>query len=355
MPSNPGLAPNKSNGRYAAAEDDWLEEPASQGSSYELIEIEDRGEYTEHKNGNVDLYWNSVMAEASPEEGERWRVIEETRRKEKRSGRVFDNTEQLYQAFNKRQPHPRSSAVPEQGVSASKLRSSLASADDIPHPATQSDIDATEDYHIILTENACVTQCNAQRADTSRLTWNSALTRIQASPGIDPSVASEIKARAGRASDNKAPGDEEVDMRAVAMVPNFSYPIANARWCDACHASDWPCLDGTECDNSDERQSPPPDNRNDITTDTSNDDVSFLHLAQSNDIDVDSLYRESMPTATSHRSSDPGSVLRDILEPEEWELYQKIIAATRALQCCLTESRTGKSLFPLDSVTQSKY
>lgn len=32
-------------------------------------------------------------------------------------------------------------------------------------------------------------------------------------------------------------GEEKVGIR-VGVVPNFSYPIANARWCDACHTAD---------------------------------------------------------------------------------------------------------------------
>lgn len=164
---------------------------------------------------------------------------------------MIDNIEQFNHAFNKRQPHPHSSTVREQTVSTSDLRWSLALAKKNSHSATRSDAGATEDLHITFAENACVTQCNAQQpADKSRLIWNSEFTRILASPDVDPSAASEIKAQAGHASGHEAQGDEEVDMRAVTMVPNLSCPVANAHWCDACHASDWPCLDGSECYNS---------------------------------------------------------------------------------------------------------
>ncbi|KAF3051494.1 hypothetical protein E8E11_001970 [Didymella keratinophila] len=340
--SNPGSAPTEPDGRHSAAEDDWPEEPTSQGSPYEVTEIEDRGEYTKQKYGNVDLYWNSVMVEASPEEKEMRRVIEEDIGKEKRDGRVFENTEQLYQAYQKRQPDRRSSTVPGQALSTPGRTSPTVPSVNASHAATRSDLHANQDRYITHTENTRVVELNAQRAGDSRLTWNSALTQIIASPGVDPSIASEIKARAGHMPNNQDLDDEEVDMRAVSMVPKFSYPIANACWCDACHASSWPFLDGSECDNSAESDSHLLNGLCEFWTDMGNDDVSFLDLTQSNDVDVDSLYREPTPTPapTSQRTSDPGLILRDILEPEELVLYRKIMSHNPRFTMLLDRAET---------------
>jgi hypothetical protein len=353
LPSESGTAPSWSDQRHLSVGDGGLEEPTSQGSPYELIEIKDRGEYTVQRYGNVDLYWNSVMVEASQEEKERRRVAGEGRER-KRNGRVLDNTEQLYQTFQRRQPDWRSSTVPGQALSIPGQTSPTVPSDNASHAATQHGCDAGEDRHITLTENTSVTGSNAQQANNSRLTWNSALTRILASPSVDPSVASEIKARAGQMSNGQDPGDDEVNMRAVNMVPNFSYPIANARWCDACHASDWPCLDGFECDNSAGNEPRLPNRRGGFVTDTSNDDVSFLDLTLFSDVDVDSLYREPTPTAASHRSPDAGSILRDILEAEEVELYREIMSHNPRFTLLLdrAENRQVSLVTKLGSLTE---
>lgn len=326
--SNPGTAPIGSDGRHSAAEDDWLEEPTSQGSPYELIEIRDRGECTEQRYGNVDLYWNSFKVGSSPDEKERRRVVEEDRRKGERNGRVFDNTRQLYQVFERSQPNHRSSTMPGQAISSLGRTSPNIWTGNAPRAATQLDFDASEARYITLTQNTSVAELDVQRVDSSRLTWNSAVTQILASPNVDSSVASEVKAQAGHTPNNQDQADEEVDMRAVSMVPNFSYPIANARWCDACHALDWPCLDCSECDNRAGSLPRLPNGRSEFSIDTSNDDVSFLELAKPNDADVDSLCREPAPTpaSTSQGTSDAGSMLRIILEPEELLLYREVMS-----------------------------
>jgi hypothetical protein len=306
--------PTESDERRPPAEDNWLEEPTSQGSPYELVEIEDRGEYTEQRYGNVDQYWNSVMVEATPEEKERRRIAEEARRREKRNGRVFDNTEKLYSALNKPQQNQHSSSVTNQRVSLTGLTSPPAPTGNPDCFATQPEQDTNEDRYITLTENTSTAVLTTNQAAHAELTWNSALTQILASPGIDPSVASSIRARARDEPNN------EVDMREVSIVPNFSYPIANARWSDACRAADWSCPSGSECNNSApavEKRDRLPYSRRDSMNSSNGDDITSLDPPQSND---------SEPISASHRCSDPGSILRDILDPEELELYREIMS-----------------------------
>ncbi|KAF1932329.1 uncharacterized protein M421DRAFT_289464 [Didymella exigua CBS 183.55] len=326
LPSNSGSVRAESVQRHPRVADEWLE-----GLPYELIEVEDQGEYTEQRYGNVDVYWNSVMVEASPDEQERRRVAKEGKRREKRHGRVFDNTEQLYQAYNNR---PRNNearqfrAVPEPARSLDNAPSIPARPDGCSHPVSQSQHDADEDRFITLTERTSVANLNAYQADSSRLTWNSALTQILASPGVDPSISSAIRARARSTSGTKHGGTDEVDMREVSMVPNFSYPVANVRWYDACQASDWPYSGGEECDNNVEDAKSQGRLLNGCGTSRTgtNDDVSFLDLTQLINIDEDSLYRAPTTTPAENRMSDPGSMLRDILDPEELEMYREIMS-----------------------------
>lgn len=335
LPSNSGSVRNESDKRRPRAEDEWLEEPTSQGPPYELVEIQDKGKYTEQRYGNADVYWNSVMVEASEEEKERRRVAGEGESREKRNGRIFENTEQLYQAYNKRQRNQddmkRSSAVPEQKRFLSDLASTPAPTDGPSHPAAKPNHDANEDPYITLTENTSVAELNTNLTLSPDLTWNSALTQILASPGVDSSVSSGIRARAHGTFRSKRGDTDEVDMREVSMVPSFSYPLRNARWCDACQASYLPSLDRdgqVEGIWQAEGEDHLPNGRNDSTTGDSDDDVSFLDLTQSNDMHADSLYRVPTPTLTptERRTSDPGSVLRDILDAEELEMYQEIMS-----------------------------
>lgn len=151
IPSHPDPTPTESDESHPAGEDDWLEEPASQGLPYESIELEDRGEYTEQRYGNIELYWNSVLVEASLEQQKGRRMAEQDRR-EKRNGRVFDNTEQLYQAFKRSQSAQCSYILPGQTAAPPELASSMILAGDSSRTATQADLDANKERCVALTE-----------------------------------------------------------------------------------------------------------------------------------------------------------------------------------------------------------
>ena len=331
LPANSGSVRTESDKRRPRVEGEWLEAPTSHGSPYELVEIGDKGEYTEQRYGNVNVYWNSVMVEASEEEKWRRREAGEKCRKQKRKGMVFGDSEPLYKAHDSRQrtwDRVRSStAAPQRTRSLPKSPSTnptLSDHGDGSYLPTPLDRDDNGDRYTTLTENISVANLNMHPFTDTGLTWNSALTRILASPCVDLSVSSTIRARARGRRPSRDP--EEVDMRGVSMVPNFSYPIASARWCDACAASDWPFLEGDGCGNrigGVESGEPRPIACNALVN--ADDDVSFPDLEDSDGGDDDSLYRAPTPASPKRRTSDPGSVLRDILDPEELDMYQEIM------------------------------
>jgi hypothetical protein len=249
--------------RRQRIEDKWLEVPTRSGSPYRLLDVENKGEYSQHRYGDVDLYWNSVMVEAGEDRKMKQSLKEKRRR---RKGRSFDDTEQLYQAF---------------------ARNHIEDLHKQPHH------DSNSDRYITLTEKTSVAELDAHEALSRRLTWNLALESILASSHIDPEVAALIRSRArGRRTHRYA---DTLDMIEVSMVPNFSYPIADSRWCSSSDANDIPPEDRGE--HSDENPGLQDDEQRAIRSrsSTCNHITNDAHPACSPSYSSDSLYRPRTP------------------------------------------------------------
>lgn len=217
-------------------QDEWLEEPASQDLVYELTEVEDKGEYTEQRYGNADAYWNGVLVEGRAEGEQKRHVAENCGWRKKINSRVFHNTEQVYQAYDNRHREEGSAdqptAVLEQIRSLNNPASMPMHINSFSDAAAHFNGDMTEVCSITPSESTSVAHLSANQAVSPNLTWNSRLVRILASPSVASSLSSAIRARAyGKSS------SAHMNMCEVGMVPNFSYPLANACWSDTCHAS----------------------------------------------------------------------------------------------------------------------
>lgn len=201
--------------RRPRVKNEWLEASTSR-SPHHLCEIQDKGEYTEQRYGDVDTYWNSVMVEANEDE--------QFQNKRSRSQRIANT----YIAKPAEQTY----------ISLAPPATDLTQSDHTVTPyayVRTVDIDDNSDRLITLT----TTTRNASPTHdltSDYLTWNSALNAILASPFIDPSVSAAVRSRARSRPD----GEVGVDKRDVGMVPNFSYPIASAAWCELCDIADWP-------------------------------------------------------------------------------------------------------------------
>lgn len=118
-----------------------------------------------------------------------------------------------------------------------------------PTPSTSND---SADRFISLTATTRSTSATqSPLLDRANLTWNSALTTILTSARVDAALAAGIRARApAHQASNEMGGGEQVyiDMRAVRMVPNFSYPLASANWHERCDLAEWEREKGRERD-----------------------------------------------------------------------------------------------------------
>ncbi|XPS70470.1 hypothetical protein M3J09_002686 [Ascochyta lentis] len=358
---HPSLPPSHS--RHACAsedrrrprvEDEWIEAPTRSGSPCQLVEFEDKGEYSEQRYGDVNLYWNSVLVEASEEEKEKRRLSEEKRNRQKRTkGRVFEDSEQLQKAARKNgkgkdadassqpilssEPHAESRIPPE-------LRSSLLDhsatkqvpkkpVDDVSNQPTclyrNTNGETNNDRYITLTENTSVAELpnvNPDHDTEPTLTWNSALERILSSPHVDAEVEATIRARArGRPIErSNHTHNPMVDMRMVEMVPNFSYPIASAQWSERRDDDPHSLTNGYEHQGIHSSTHQNTQERYQAETNSTKSSTSTAPFIHSPSASSDSLYRAPTPPPPTER--DPRSVLRDILDPNELALYQEIVA-----------------------------
>jgi hypothetical protein len=169
-----------------------------------------------------------------------------------------------------------------------------------------------------LTENTSVMELppgDSSQEATPTLTRNSILTRILDSPCIDPEVSAATRARArGRRKSKK---HQKVDMREVDMVPNFSYPIAGTRWCERRNIEPLFLDDGNR-EEQERAEAIPVDLGIKLHGDNDS-DATITHYPSTSS---DSLYRR--PTRPRCRTSDSGSILRDILDSQELHMYQQI-------------------------------
>ena len=330
-PSHSPSVRDFSDKRRPKAENEWLEGPVRSDSPVELVQIEDKGEYSQPRYGDLDLFWNSIMIEATEEE--RAKRKKEDERKKRRRGCVFEDNEKIYTAFNNHQPiqsgmkKTGSIVVTEPTSSLSNYLSahpiSSGHADMLPDRTIYSDHDASGDRYITLTENTSVAELDSHQTTISYLTWNSAFNKILASSCVPSGMEATIRARARDRTRNKIDGD--VDMRDVGMVPNFSYPIASARWCERHDINAFPSMDSDKQEDLD------------LNTSWGNQCHQLVGLGISLYIDrPSSTTTKRCPPASSnslyrpltHRTStrsDPYLVLRDILEPSELDMYQEIV------------------------------
>ncbi|KAF1360585.1 hypothetical protein EJ07DRAFT_155018 [Lizonia empirigonia] len=343
--------------RRPRVKDKRLESPTSSGSPCQLMEIEDKGEYNEQRYDNVNTYWNSVMVEAGPEEKERRRLAEEDRKKRTR-GRAFGDTKQLYEAVANRQ-RIRGSVQGTASAAAPERMGCLPptpSTHRTPHSRTEGVTDQqscfdrdTNGYRYSTpneNKNAYELPVDAQQRAKSTLTWNSALTRILASPCVDPSVSAAIRARARGRKMSRSRTNGEVDMRLVDMVPNFSYPLAGARWCERCSVHERPAA-AASTTSDEQKKTPKPSNSPIIRPEQRPADLNINANSASNaprpttsqpspSPSTDSLYR---PPTPAHRTEHaPHSVLRDILDPPELAMYSHIATHDPRLSLLLEDA-----------------
>lgn len=108
-----------------------------------------------------------------------------------------------------------------------------------PTPSTSED---TADRFISLTTTTCTSANQSPLIDRTNLTWNSVLTTILTSARVDAILAAGIRSRAPahQASSEMGGGKQVlIDMRAVRFVPNFSYPLAGAKWDEKRDLDEW--------------------------------------------------------------------------------------------------------------------
>ncbi|KAJ8107588.1 hypothetical protein OPT61_g8764 [Boeremia exigua] len=237
-PSHSSSVASKLTKRLPRAEDERPVTSPAQSLPRELPRIKDKGDFAEHRYGNVNLYWNSVMMEASEQEKAR-RVAEiESNGKQRNNDRVFADSEQLCRAYDCHHRDQRSimaeTTVTQQTHCSLDTHPAISALD--PHSGNRTEVPlANGNCGTDPTANSSVKDLHALDSANADLTWNSALTRILASPYINASLSSSIKARAH--SYPPSSDKEEFNMRAVSFVPNFSYPIAAAQWYDTRPAS----------------------------------------------------------------------------------------------------------------------
>lgn len=260
---------------------------------------------------------------------------------------MFADSEQLYKTFARRwyrrdgMNSTSSATVPEPMSSSLDTLPSIPTLDghtsDASTQSPYSNHNTNGDRHITLNEHTSAAELpvSAQPSLKKDLTWNSALTRILASPHVAPSLSTAIRTRDRSTSKKKDNSTEDVDMRLVRMVPNFSYPIASARWSERHDPESIPFKDtynGGDVDNHDTLTTTQSQSPNDLGTSPngiSGDDKPLPLLPHSpSSSSSSSLYRPLTPPARVRPkpSSSSHSVLRELLDPEELELYEEIMS-----------------------------
>ena len=323
-----GAAPASQSGSVRT-DSDKRRQRTSHGSSRELVEVQNKGDYTQQRYGDLHTYWNSVMVEASEGEKESRKVGAAGKRREIRRGRVFDDSEQSYKAYNDRQCADGGSAngftvaVQHTSFHPDALATDLSlkrHTGTLSNQPTNSCLNINDDRYVTLTESTSVVKLPATEAedqDAPRLTWNSALTRILASPAVDLEISAAIRARAN--GGRKSTEHQDVDMREVGMVPNFTYPIADARWCERCD------IKPLDLDKEDKLgQVDTEIEQQGRGFDWNGDGNSNITIEHCPSISSGSLYRPPMPV--TRKTSNPGSVLCEILDADELNMYQQIVS-----------------------------
>ncbi|KAH6637966.1 hypothetical protein C7974DRAFT_451172 [Boeremia exigua] len=300
-PSHSPSARTRLDKRRPRASDECVEASTPQSSPHELVKIEDRGEYTEQRYGDVNLYWNSEMVETN-EQGATQRKTgdKNARRKRQKESHVFDDTEQLCRAYHNRyqgQGSPKSEKIAPQQTNQSTNPAPNTHHSQATHLPTH----RTHRNHSTPTATSSSTDPPPDSHTFAHLTWNSALAHILSSPLIDPSIKAAISARSN--ASQPATQNGEVAMCAVNLVPNFSYPIPSARWYDTATVSapGPPSVNGNAAGLAarDERR------RDSLL---GNGDTAVLDVGGA-DADEDSLYRAPTPgRAATYRGGAAGDV-----------------------------------------------
>ncbi|KAJ4989185.1 hypothetical protein SVAN01_05264 [Stagonosporopsis vannaccii] len=235
----------KQDKRRPSTEDESLEAPASPNSRHELVLIEDKGEYTQLRYDNVNVFWNSVMVEsneheqASEQENAR-RLLGSENKRARRGSCGFANPKQLYKAFQRRSSNRTSlsleTTLPQQTSFLIDPQSANSTPTDRPAISSRTPSPALASSQRPTAPTPC-------SPSSIPLTWNSALTLILTSSNTDPLLARRVIARSRKPHLPSQDG-RRVEMCDVGMVPNFSYPIRGACWHRAWYGSDRVCVEG---------------------------------------------------------------------------------------------------------------
>ncbi|KAF3001968.1 hypothetical protein E8E13_007532 [Curvularia kusanoi] len=208
------------------------QEAPTLNSSCELVGVLEKGEYTEPRPAEIKTRRSSMMAEADG--GSKKRLSEEGTElmtsgrhvRRSQSEQQFSQVHQVQMCGKDDFPTTSPMADLMRPLPAPPLEVTSPS---VVHsiPSTPILLDDTADRFITLTE----TTSSQTPPEYACWSWNSALTAILASPNVDISVSAAVRSRAPNyQTSSDADGEEQVDMRAVRVVPNFSYPLASARW-----------------------------------------------------------------------------------------------------------------------------
>ena len=109
-------------------------------------------------------------------------------------------------------------------------------------------------------------------------------------------------------------------MGEVHVVPSFSYPIAGARWCERCNIEPLSLDDRNREEQEQEHAEAIPVG---LGIEFHGDSDSNATAKRYPSTSSDSLYHR--PTRPRCRTSNPESILRDILDPQELNMYQRIV------------------------------
>lgn len=253
-----------------------LEAPTSSSSRHELVQIEDRGEYTQPRYGNVNMFWNSVMVEANEQE-DGHQVAEGQSKRTSTEDSGSADTSQLYNAHQMRSSIQTSRNLkiqsPQQTSPLTSPRPSKPTPTDHPCPPPPPPPSPQQPVTLLPPHDLF----------TTPLTWNKALTRILTNPRTSPSLVRSVLARSQNLHFHPSQERRGVQMRDVAMVPNFSYPICGAWWYRAWYGTDQSLI----CEGDDGKGKL-------IREDN---DVRFLDLEGGGIEDENELYRASTPVS----------------------------------------------------------
>lgn len=272
------------------------------------MEIGDGGGYTENQYTAVDTFWNSAMIESSRQDETRDSDAMQT----KQHDRLPDSNDPPHDVEYTRQIRSDaritaagSRPLPSLPTSSSENTEASPNPLQLSIPSTHDD---NIDTHSSFAASTRTTSPNPIFTGVD-LTWNSALTSILASPYVDPCLSAAIRSCT---SSRQKGRDEEVDMHDARMVPNFSFPIAGARWSERCES----VVDEEGQDNQ----------TFEVGIETRDDcDAGTLEpkilKGENQDKDGSSLYRVPTPRPIVSGSPDIESVLGKVLQPAEVDMY----------------------------------